>query len=316
MTALAAAALAACTAGCGGGGAREAPPPRVFAFISNRDGAELERLRAVGARIDVAAPNWYALDAATGVLRGGPRPALLASARARGVRVWPVVNVNTGGSRAWEPPAARARLAGALRAVAQQPGVRGVTLDMEELTPAQRGAFSRLVREAAAALHAAHRSLAVYVARSGAAYDWRALGRSADLLLAAGYNESHAGSRPGPVTTRAGFADVVDKALAAAGPHKAVPLLGAFGYRWPRGGRGELIASADALALRRALGARPQREDGNERFEAPGATVVYQTAADLRARARDARRRGAHWIGLFSLGREPPHFWHALPTFR
>lgn len=306
--------LAVLCAGCGGGA--EAPPPRVFAFVSDRGGAELARLRAVGARIDVVAPNWYALDAASGLLRGAPRDAVLAVAHKHGVRVWPVVNARTGGSRAWEPPAARARVVAALRAVALARGASGATLDMEELLPGQRAAFAALVHEAATALHAVHRRLAVYVPRRGRAYDWRALARHADLLLASGYNESHAGSRPGPVSTSAGFEAVVSRALDTAGQAKAVPLLGAFGYRWPAAGRGELIASDDALALRRRLRAPARIADGNERFRAGGATVVYATAAGLRARARDASRRGARWIGLFSLGREPAHFWVGLDTHR
>ena len=107
------------------------------------------------------------------------------------------------------------------------------------------------------------------------------------------------------------------RSLSAAGERKAVPLLGAFGYRWPGGGgRGELIASADALTLRRKLGARTRHIDGNERFRAGGDTIVYPTAAGLRARVRDARAGGARWIGLFSLGREPAHFWAGLETAR
>ena len=291
------------------------PPPKVFAFVSRHGGAEIERLARVGSRIDVVAPNWYELAPATGLLRaptGGHRDRLLDVAQARGVRVWPTVNARTGGSRAWEPPAARARIVASLRAAALAPGASGVTLDMEELEPSQRGAFSTLVREAAAALHTADRRLAVYVSRTGEAYDWKAISRHADLLLAAGYNESWSGGGPGPVTTPAGFRAVVDRSLAAAGRRKAVPLLGAFGYRWPRGGRGELISTDDALRLRRKLGAKPRRVQGNERFVSGGDTIVYATAAGLRARFREAREAGVRWVGLFSLGREPAHFWDGL----
>jgi spore germination protein YaaH len=112
-----------------------------------------------------------------------------------------------------------------------------VTLDMEELAPEQREAFTTLVGEAASALHAAGRRLAVYVSRTGAEYDWKAIARHADLLLAAGCNESSAGSRPGPITTPKGFGEVVERSRRAAGRRKAVPLLGAFGYRWPSVGR-------------------------------------------------------------------------------
>jgi spore germination protein YaaH len=294
-------------------------PPRVFAFVSRQGGVELERLSQVGARIDVVAPNWYELAPDSGTLReptGTDRDRLLGVASAHGVRVWPVVNARTGGSRAWEAAAARGRIVDALRTVALAPGASGVTLDMEELSGEQRDAFATLAGEAAAALHAVDRRLAVYVSRTGDAYDWEAIARKADLLLAAGYNESYAGSKPGPITTEKGFANVVDRAVDAGGRGKAVPLLGAFGYRWPRTGRGELIGSTDALALRRGTRSRASVADGNERFTLGDDTIVYATAAGLRARWHDAVQARVRWIGLFSLGREPAHFWDHLDTAR
>jgi spore germination protein YaaH len=308
-------------AGAVAGVARGAPgpPPKVFAFVSRLGGAELERLERVGARIDVVAPNWYALDHESGLLRAplrGDADELLLIARRHGVSVWPTVNALTGGSAAWTAPAARTRIVASLRAAALGPGVSGVTLDMEELRPSQRRAFSALVREAAASLHAVDRKLAVYVPRQDAAYDWEAIAGRADLLLASGYNEHWASSRPGPVTTANGFAAVTERALERAGAKKAVPVLGAFGYRWPARGRGTLISSADALALRRGQGTAVTRADGAERFRAGADTIVYETAAGLRARAKAARAAGARWIGLFSLGREPAHFWDAVETDR
>lgn len=301
--------------------AKPGPPPKVFAFVSRLDGAELTRLERVGARIDVVAPNWYSLDPGSGLLKApirGDADALLQTARRHRVSVWPTVNALTGGSAAWTPAEARARIVASLRAAALGPGAAGVTLDMEELRPAQREAFSALIAEAAASLHEVDRKLAVYVPRpgpgEGASYDWRAIARHADLLLASGYNEHWAGGRPGPVTTAKGFERVTERALTLAGARKAVPTLGAFGYRWPRSGRGQLISSTDALALRGKR--RHTRADGAERFRVGTDTVVYETAAGLRARVRAARAAGARWIGLFSLGREPAHFWEGLPTSR
>jgi spore germination protein YaaH len=302
-------------------GRRPGPPPRVFAFVSSHGGAELRRLERVGHRIDVIAPNWYGLDAATGALRAPGRPGpLLAAAQARGVAVWPTVNALTGGSRAWEPAPARARIVRALLTVATAGGATGTTLDMEELRPVQRRAFSALVREAAAALHAADRRLAVYVPRpgprQGASYDWEEIAAHADLLLASGYNEHWARSAPGPTSTTRGFTDVVERALDLAGPARAVPLLGAFGYRWPAEGDGRLISSADARRLRRRHALPARHADGSARFRADGDTIVYETTAGLHARAAAARAAGARWIGLFSLGREPARFWDGLETDR
>jgi spore germination protein len=318
---VAAAAAAAFVAAQRGDDRRPGPPPRVFAFVSDLRGAELERLREVAHRIDVVAPNWYALDSATGALRSPhSTSALLAAAQGGGARVWPVVNARTGGSRAWEAPAARERIAGSLLAAASAPAASGVTLDMEELRPAQRDAFTTLVRESAARLHAAGRKLAVYVPRpgpgEGAAYDWAALAAHADLVLCSGYNEHWAGGPPGPVSTTPGFSAVVDRALEQAGPARAVPLLGAFGYRWAPGAPGELLSTVDARRLRASRPGTATALDGSERFRDGAATVVYETELGLRSRAATAREAGARWIGLFSLGREPAGFWTGFVTDR
>lgn len=291
---------------------RPGPAPRVFAFVSRVGGAELARLEQLGGRIDVIAPNWYTLNIASGDLLTplrGDADTLLIAARERGVGVWPTVNARTGGSAAWVAPEVRRRIVASLRAAALSPGVSGVTLDMEDLTADQRAPFRALVRAAAASLHRVHRRLAVYVPRpgpvAGPAYDWRAIGRAADLLLASGYNEHFAGGLPGPVTTTQGFADIVQRALDRAGARKAVPLLGAFGYRWRPGVPGQLISTSDAERLKR-----------QGRLRANGEVVVYNTTAEMRAQAKAARAAGARWIGLFSLGRESERFWRGMATAR
>ncbi|HEY4098335.1 MAG TPA: hypothetical protein VGM33_22615 [Baekduia sp.] len=303
-------------------GTRAGPPPKVFAFVSGLGGAEIRQLQRFGPRIDVIAPNWYALDATTGALRvaQGTRP-LLDAARRAGVAVWPTVNARTGGSPAWTAPGVQARIVRALSAAAHRPGAAGVTLDMEELLPEQGPAFTALVRAAAARVHATGRHLAVYVSRPGppsaAVYDWPALAASADLVLCSGYNEHWAGGPPGPTTTAGGFGTVLTQALQLVGPAKAVPVLGAFGYRWSPGSAGQLVSSVEAQRLRTSgAGTTAIRSDGSESFRVGSDVVVYETAAGLRARARAARAAGARWIGLFSLGREPATFWPNLTTAR
>jgi spore germination protein YaaH len=320
---VAAGAAALFTAPDGSGRRPPGPPPKVFVFVSSVGGRELVRLRQLGRRIDVVAPNWYALDAGSGRLRapspGSVRRLLAVTRRAR-IRVWPTVNALTRGSRAWEAPAARERIAASLSMAAREAGASGVTLDMEELRPGQRTAFTALVVEAAARLHRAHKRLAVYVPRpgpgEGAAYDWAAIADGADLLLTSGYNEHWSGGGPGPITTSAGFGHVLRLGLELAGPRKAVPLLGAFGYRWPHPRRGQLVSTIEAERLRRRPGAAAVRSDGAERFASGGDMVVYETVTGLRARARAARAAGAQWIGLFSLGREPLRFWDGMRTAR
>jgi spore germination protein len=217
------------------------------------------------------------------------------------------------GSALIDSAAGRTKVVDRITALAAKYRLAGVTLDMEEMAPRQKASYSALVAQLASALHGKHRKLAIYAVRrtatdvddSAAAYDWPALARSADLVLASGYNEHSAVTTAGPVTTQAGFAALASYA-AATSRTKVAPTMGAFGYRWTGAGA-RMLSSADA-ERRWPVAAEVGSADG--RAEADGATKTYfESAEDLWAREQAARRAGARWIGLFTLGREPERFW-------
>ena len=219
------------------------------------------------------------------------------------------MNAQLGFERVFASGGRRRSAARALARLAARERFDGITLDLEEVQPADRRAFSAFVRELARRLHRGGRRLAVYVprrtavgaTRSTAAYDHRSLARSADLVLASGYNEHSAGGQPGPITTARGFRQVLHYA-AGISRSRVVPVLGAFGYAWPAGGgRAELIGSHDAEARRRG----GRRSGGAVTYVRDGARVWYESSAGLASRVQAARRERMRWVGLFSLGREP-----------
>jgi outer membrane protein OmpA-like peptidoglycan-associated protein len=287
--------------------------PKLFAFYSAVPGA-LRRLQEVGGRIDVLAPNWYSLSPANGTVRGGtPNARVMALSRQLRFDVWPVVNATMNGSPLIDSAAGRTKIVKRISALAARHRLDGVTLDMEEMLPRQQAAFSALVAQLGSVLHRKHRRLGVYAVRrtdtevtdSAAAYDWPALARAADLVLASGYNEHSANGTPGPVTTQAGF-DRLTRFAASVSRTKVAPTLGAFGYQWGLG-PGRMVSSADA-ERRWPAGAEVGSADG--RSQTTGSVRTYfESAEDLWAREQAARRAGAKWIGLFTLGREPERYW-------
>ena len=289
---------------------RESAAPCLFAFLSRVEGErELESLRRARGHVSVVAPNWYAADRRLRVLGGPPRSDVLRLARRSRTAVWPVVNAQLDFARVFSHGGRRSRAARALARLASRERFDGLTLDREEVRPSERRAFSAFVRDLARRLHRRGRRLAVYVPRrtaaaatlSTAAYDHRSLARSADLVLASGYNEHFAGGEPGPITTTRGFRDVVSY-VAGISRSRVAPVLGAFGYSWPAGGgRARLIGSYEAGAGRRG----GRSSGGAVTYLRDGARVWYESAAGLAARVRAARRERLRWVGLFSLGREP-----------
>ncbi|HYF25559.1 MAG TPA: OmpA family protein [Baekduia sp.] len=289
--------------------------PKLFAFWSRNGSTGLRRLKEVGDRVSILAPNWYTLDPTTGAVTGGaPDRTVMGLSRQLRFAVWPVVNATMTGSPLIERAAGRAAVSGAIARLARRHGMAGVTLDMEEMAPGQKDEFTALVRDLAARLHADGRKLALYAVRrtatrvtdSAAAYDWPALTRHADVLIASGYNEHGPTSAPGPLTTRAGFADVLGYARSVSRT-KVAPAIGAFGWKWVGDAVGQLVASEEA---ERRWPAPAPRNSADGRVVRQGATVVgYESAEDLWARERAVRASGASWIALFSLGREPERFW-------
>jgi spore germination protein len=302
-------------------GSKPGPPPRLFAFLSTAGGAELDHLRRYGRRISVLAPNWYQLNLPTQSLSGGPAPAVVALARAAGTQLWPVINARLAAGEAVGGAHQRRLIAAAIATEAARRGYQGVTLDVEPLSANESRAFDALVAAVAVRLHAQQERLAVYVPRRTArggdqAYKWPDLLSSADLLIASGYDEHTAASRPGPITTTAGFEDVLDYA-ATLSRFRVVPAIGAFGYAWPvRGGPGQFISTIAANALRTQTRARRHGAGGDTSFVGDGLIVHYESTPALIARVRDARAVGMHWLALFSLGREPDAFWAGITTAR
>ncbi len=297
------------------------PPPQVFAFVSGAGSTELDHLRRYGRRISVLAPNWYQLNLSTQSLSGGPAPTVVTLARATGAQLWPVINARIAAGDAIGGISQRRLIAAEIAVEAARRGYQGVTLDMEPLPETASRAFDAVVAAVAARLHAQHQRLAVYVPRRTAhrgdqAYDWPTLLGSADLLIASGYDEHSATSRPGPITTATGFEDMLDYA-ATLSRSRVVPAIGAFGYAWPvRGGPGQFISTIAAAELRARTRARLHGAHGDARFVADGLIVHYQSTPALIARAQDARALGMRWLALFSLGREPDAFWAGITTAR
>jgi spore germination protein len=235
-----------------------------------------------------------------------------------------VLNARAGFTPVLEAAPQRRRLTDAVAALAASEHFAGITLDIEEIPPADRAAFTTLVRDIARRLHRVGRRLAVYAPRRtavpptrfAAAYDWPRLVRTADLLLASMYNEHNRHGAPGPVTTTAG-AGAVLRYASGISRRRIAPVLGAFGYRWPlAGGAATLVSSADASVLGAAPGTVVTPTDGEATFEAGGARVWFETTAGLLSRARQARQAGMRWLALFSLGREPAGTVDRLGTRR
>ena len=298
--------------------AASGPAPKLFAFYSAVPGA-LRRLQEVGSRVDVPSRRTGTrLRRRAPAIHGGrPNAKVMALSRTLGFDVWPVVNATMPRLGA-DRPLGRAGRRSSTRSRRSRRSTTwtAVTLDMEEMLPRQKSSYSALVEQLpASALHAKRRKLAVYAVRrtatdvddSAAAYDWTALARAADLVLASGYNEHAATTDAGPGHDAGGLR----------GARRATPRR-RRGRRSPRrsarsatpvdGKSARMLSSADAERRWPVRGGgrqrrRPLRDDGRD----PDLLRVRRRTCGRASRPSAAP--ASRWIGLFTLGREPERFW-------
>jgi spore germination protein YaaH len=199
-----------------------AQAPEAIWYIRNNE-AGIASFIANARHISIIAPQTYAIDS-TGNVTGRMDPRIVATARANGVQLMPLV-MNPGFDvailhRIVTDPVARTNSARNMAALCRREKVHGIQLDLENLHVSDRDAFTAFAREFADSVRAAgcHASAAV-VPRTNdergtrpyhhmmydywrGAYDYKALADALDFLSYMTYAQHTGGSTPGPV---AGF---------------------------------------------------------------------------------------------------------------
>ncbi|HEX7023830.1 MAG TPA: glycosyl hydrolase family 18 protein, partial [Gemmatimonadales bacterium] len=171
-------------------------------------------------QISIVAPQVFVMDS-TGVIHGGVDPRVVATARARGVKLMPLV-MNPGFDqpsihRVLNDPLARAL---ALRSLAELCRVNrydGIQFDFENFHVSDRDAFTSFTRAAVDSVHRAGCALsAAVVPRTGddpgqgsydrwmydnwrGGFDYKALADTLDFISYMTYAQHAGGSSPGPV---------------------------------------------------------------------------------------------------------------------
>jgi spore germination protein len=196
-----------------------AQAPEAIWYIRNNE-VGIASFIANARHMSIIAPQAYAIDSA-GTVTGRMDPRIVATARANGVQLMPLV-MNPGFDvailhRIVTDPVARTNSARNMAALCRREGVQGIQLDLENLHVSDRDAFTIFAREFADSVRAAgcHASAAV-VPRTDdergtrpyhfmmydywrGAYDYKALAEALDFLSYMTYAQHTGGSTPGPV---------------------------------------------------------------------------------------------------------------------
>jgi spore germination protein YaaH len=299
-------------------------------------------------QISIVSPQVFVMDS-TGAITGGVDPRVVTTARARGVRLIPLV-MNPGFDqpaihRVLTDPAARAAALHALAELCRVNRFDGIQFDFENIHVSDRDAFTAFTRAAADSVHRAGCSLsAAVVPRTGddpgqggydrwihdnwrGVYDYKALADTLDFISYMTYAQHTGGTTPGPVAGYPWLRACLEYVLAqGVAPGKIS--LGLAGYSdwwvttWSEksGARasgsdipyplgGKLLADAGATATWDSVQLAPYA------MWAEHGVFQHLWLEDARAfmaKRRLAVERGLRGYSVWLLGSEDPAVWAAL----
>ncbi len=212
---------------------------------------------------------------------------------------------------------AAAATAGAIAALVDSGGYRGVVIDFEGMTARDLDAL-RLVTKAVADSVRAHGVTTVAMAVPAAdttAYPGALLLEWTDIIMPLLYDQHWAASAPGPIASPEWVRRQLGMRVAEVGAERIVAALPLYGYRWRRAAETEVISFEDARRLSAMTSTPLSRDLGSATLNASspeGWEVWVSDRVLIETLVRDARRLGVTTFALWRLGLEDPAVWDAI----
>jgi len=313
-------------------------------FYYANDPLGLESLQAHADAITLLAPQCYGLDRA-GALHGQLPAGLLDVARRNGLPLMPLVT-NSGFDRSTahrllHNAQAQVRAATLLAQLAARDQYVGWQLDFENITPADKLAYTRFVVRVAARLHRDHQLLSVavvprfsdtYPDRSspgfhtgewGAAFDYRGLGRVADFLVLMAYDQHTPSTSPGPVAGYDWVKAALDYAVRRVPPSKLLLGIPFYGREWAETARVTTARSFTYKDLKHFLDDPSSDQHWDDLARTTWVqlregetlrTAWFDDARSLREKLKLAQIYHLRGYAAWRLGVEDPQFWEGLTS--
>ena len=301
-------------------------------------------------QITIVAPQVFTMDSA-GTIRGRVDPRVIDAARAKGVKLMPLV-MNPGFDqpslhRVLNDPTARTTALRSLAALCRDNRFDGIQFDFENFHVRDRDAFTSFTREAVDSVHRAGCQLsAAVVPRLGdnpgnngydrwiydnwrGAFDYKALADTLDFISYMTYAQHTGGSPPGPVAGYPWTLACLQYLLALGVPPGKVSLgLASYSDWWypayddTNGSRlrGSDVSYARVMAILDSAGVTPQWDDTQKAlhaaWEVQGVFCLawIEDARAFMAKLALARPYKLRGYSVWVLGSEDESVWDSLRT--
>jgi spore germination protein YaaH len=331
---------------------RSAPAQQLEALWYLRGEKSIQSFLAHADQIAIVAPQVFSLDS-TGRIRGRVDPRVIATARAKGVKLMPLV-MNPGFDqrsfhRVLNNRRIRARALRSIAALCRENRFDGIQFDFENFHVKERDAFTAFTRQAVDAVHKAGCMLsAAVVPRLNddpgtnsydrwiydnwrGAFDYKALADTLDFISYMTYAQHTGGSPPGPVAGYPWVKGCLEFLLSlGVSPAKISLGLGSYSDWWyptydDKYGsrlRGTDVSYERAIALLDSNHVRPTWDDVQKApfvmWESRGVFhhAWLEDARAFMAKLELARTHRLRGYSVWVLGAEDPRVWEALPNAR
>jgi peptidoglycan-N-acetylglucosamine deacetylase len=295
-------------------------PAEYWGFTGPWDRRSDESVERHGESLARIISGWIALDTTSFVpvqlyadaiakdsARGAMTMALITSYN--GSRFHPEVIRGLGGNAE-----ATAITAGAIAALVDSGGYRGVIMDFESMTPRDLDpllAFTRAVADSVRAHGVATVVIAV-PAGDTAAYPAALLLESADLIMPVLYDQHWSGSPPGPIASPEWVMRNLGTRVAEVGAARIVAAFPLYGYRWRRSAETEVVSFDEARRLTTVTNIPLLRDHASATLHATSPEGWELWVSDrvlLETLVREAKELGVRTFALWRLGLEDRAVW-------
>jgi cellulose synthase/poly-beta-1,6-N-acetylglucosamine synthase-like glycosyltransferase/peptidoglycan/xylan/chitin deacetylase (PgdA/CDA1 family)/spore germination protein YaaH len=240
------------------------------AFVAQKVQRSVADLRNHINQLDVVFPDWFSWCTPEQGLQQNIEPLVEGLLASHSAKVLPLLsNVDNAGWHAKEvgrllaDPPAGDRLIGALADRIAALGADGINLDFESLAATDRDNYGKWIGRLCGEFH--RRGLFVTVdvpLEDDDAYDYEAIGKSADAVVVMAYDEHFTTGKPGSIAGDPWVRDGIDHLTDMILPGKIILALGAFGYDWDLSSNkpAPSLSFSDVMLLARESGALPETE--------------------------------------------------------
>lgn len=287
--------------------------------------------------LDEAAFFWYSFDGTGKVIPTGKVDLSIKNmAQKNGVKALALVdNMVSGGfdaglaHKVFSNPATRATFVKNLVNLTTKQGWDGIAIDIEKTPPADRNNLSAFVAELHKALKAKGKELNISIPAKfidypadlwSGAYDYAAIGKSADQVVLMTYDEHGTGTTQGPIASQGWVNRVINFAVGKIPPDKIIMGLPVYAYDWGsnKPTLPDYLSYAQAVARAKQHGVQimsdPSAKVPQFMYTANGVRheVYFENLSSLAPKMEYAKQHNLRGVGIWRLGMEDPSIWDGL----